>query len=153
MNELAPWILVFEDDDDDFVLLKRAFEESGNPVYLTRAKDGEELRPSLLSPSSATGGAAVYPKFILLDIRMPRKDGREVLRELKSHPEWRKIPVVILTTSKYPGDINQAYAGGANTFLTKPHDFKSLTAMIGTVCDYWLKTALHPAPEPERKPA
>ena len=148
----VPWVLVFEDDEDDFVLLKRAFEESGHSASLVRARDGEELAPALLRPPAGAAGA--YPRFVLLDLRMPRKDGREALRELKGHPEWRKIPVVVLTTSKYPGDINRAYLDGANTFLSKPHDFRSLVDMIAVVCAYWLKIAQHPAPElrfPEEK--
>ena len=147
MTRSAPWVLVCEDDDDDFVLLKRAFEESGNPVFLTRARDGEELMPVLLNPPAATGGPVVYPKFILLDLRMPRKDGREVLRELKGHPELKKIPIVILTTSKYHGDINRAYLEGANTFFCKPQDFRSLVEMVGVVCSYWLRLAQHPSSE------
>lgn len=152
MTSPAPWVLVCEDDDDDFLLLKRAFEESGNAVELVRARDGEELLPALLNPPPASGPRSAYAKFVLLDLRMPRKDGREALRELKAHPEMRKIPVIVLTTSKYHGDINRAYLEGANTYLSKPHDFRSLIEMIGTVCAYWLRTACHPTLETEARP-
>lgn len=141
-----PWVLVFEDDDDDFLLLKRAFEESGNRVHLTRALDGEGMIPELLG--SASDGGPAYPKFILMDLRMPRKDGRETLCELKSHPDFKRIPVLVLTTSKYHGDVNRSYLEGANTYFSKPNDFTSLVAMIRTICDYWLKTAVHPGSEP-----
>ncbi len=146
IKQPAPWVLVFEDDDDDFLLLKRAFEESGNPVHLTRALDGEGLMPQLLG--SVSDGGPAYPKFILMDLRMPRKDGREALRDLKNHSDLKKIPVLVLTTSKYHGDVNRSYLEGANSYFTKPNDFRSLVSMIGTICDYWLKNALHPAPEP-----
>jgi two-component system response regulator len=152
-SEITPWVLVCEDDDDDFVLLKRAFEESGNAVFVTRAVDGEGVLPLLLDPSPATGGAAVYPQFILLDLRMPKKDGREVLKQLKAHPELKKIPIIVFTTSRYPGDINRAYQEGANTYLTKPHDFKSLVEMISVVCNYWIRVAEHPLPEAENADA
>jgi CheY-like chemotaxis protein len=147
MKEPAPWVLVCEDDDDDFLLLRRAFEESGNPVLLTRVMDGEGLFPALMSSPAGAGPAATFPRFVLMDLRMPRKDGREALRELKNHPELRKIPVIVLTTSKYHGDINRAYLDGANTFFSKPHDFRSLVALIGTVCAYWLGAAQAPFSE------
>ncbi len=146
MKEPAPWVLVCEDDDDDFLLLSRAFEESGHAVTLVRAVDGEGLLPALQNPPPGTDPDYPYPRFVILDLRMPRKDGREALREVKHHAEYKAIPVIVLTTSKYHGDILRAYQDGANTFFTKPHDFRSLVAVISGICVYWLNAARVPVP-------
>ena len=66
--------------------------------------------------------------------------------------EWNGVPALVLTTSKYHGDVNRSYLEGANTFFSKPSDYPSLVAMIGIICDYWFNTALHPAPDPDRPP-
>lgn len=145
MRSFVPWVLVCEDDDDDFLLLSRAFAENGDPVTLVRAVDGEGLLPALKDPPAGADPNSPYPRFVILDLRMPRKDGREALREIKSHPDYRAIPVIVLTTSKYHGDIHRAYLDGANTFFTKPHDFRSLVQLIGALCAYWSHAARLPA--------
>lgn len=140
MKDTVPWILVCEDDDDDYLLLSRALETAGYPLQLVRAMDGEGVLPALNGAFSSDGGCTL-PCFVLMDLRMPRKDGRAALREIKQHREFRKVPVVVLTTSKYHGDVEKAYEEGANTFFTKPQDFKSLQALMKLVCDYWFAAA------------
>jgi CheY-like chemotaxis protein len=147
MSGRVPWILVCEDDDDDFLLLSRAIEASGCTLRLRRALDGEAVLPTLSDSLTEAGSDRILPRFILMDLRMPRKDGKEALRDVKRHPEFRKIPVIVLTTSRYHGDIDRTYLDGANTFFTKPQDFKSLVFLMKQVCDYWAAAALPSAPD------
>lgn len=142
MSGRDPWILVCEDDDDDYLLLSRAIEACGCAVKLRRALDGEAVLPALSSAQAEAGPAGSLPRFVLMDLRMPRKDGKEALRDVKQHPEFCKVPVIILTTSRYHGDIDRSYLDGANTFFTKPQDFKSLVFLMRQVCDYWAAAAL-----------
>ncbi len=131
-------ILIAEDDDDDFLLVREAFEESNllNEIY--RARDGEELMEFLLHQGPFSERASSpRPTLILLDLNMPRKDGREALAEIKAHPDLRQIPVVILTTSKAEEDIIRTYDLGVNSFIRKPVDFHDFVRIIQTLGDYW----------------
>lgn len=133
-------ILIAEDDDDDFLLVSEAFEESRLLIDIYRARDGEELmeflqyRGKFSDPESAP-----RPSLILLDLNMPRKDGREALAEIKADPALRMIPVVILTTSKAEEDIIRTYGLGVNSFIRKPVDFIEFTRIIQTLGDYWFE--------------
>ena len=133
-------ILLAEDDPDDRLLIKEAFEESRllNELYIV--EDGDELmdflhrRGKFSDPKNAP-----RPGLILLDLNMPRKDGREALAEIKSNPEFRKIPIVVLTTSKIEEDIINSYRKGANSYITKPVTFESLVEVIGGLGEYWFE--------------
>ncbi len=133
-------ILVADDDSDDRLLMKDAFEESRVLNDIRFVEDGEELLDYLFRRGKfAHEEIAPRPGLILLDLNMPRKDGREALAEIKADPILRTIPVVILTTSKAEEDIFRTYALGVNSFVTKPVTFDSLVAVIKDLGRYWLE--------------
>ncbi len=135
---LVPVLLV-EDDADDIGITKRAFRKGkiGNPLYVVR--DGEEALEYLRQTDRYTDPAAApRPGLILLDLNMPRLDGREVLREIKGDPDLRRIPVVVLTTSGEEADVLECYDEGANTYITKPVEFEKFLQAVITIGKYWL---------------
>ena len=133
-------ILVADDDPDDRLLILDAMRESHPQNEVFFVEDGEELLEYLRLENRYVGGAP-RPKLILLDLNMPRKDGREVLREIKADPELRRIPVVIFTTSSTDQDIYNSYDLGANSFITKPVTFDGLIRVIRSLEHYWFETA------------
>lgn len=138
MDSKSITILMADDDEDDRLLTKDAFVEShiANPLYFV--KDGEELMDYLLRRGEyADPATSPRPGIILLDLNMPRKDGREALEEIKANPDLCRIPVIILTTSKAEEDIIRSYNLGANSFITKPVTFHRLVEVLKTVGDYW----------------
>ena len=133
-------LLLAEDDDDDFLLVQEALQESRVLHELYRVKDGEEAMNFLLRRGPyQKPQAAPTPALILLDLNMPRKDGHEVLREIKSNPALRHIPVVILTTSKAEADIVCSYDLGVNSFIRKPGSFQGLVGALQALTHYWFK--------------
>ena len=137
-------ILMADDDDDDYLLTKKALEESRLLNTLIRVKDGEELLDYLHGRGSFKK-QAVRPGVILLDLNMPRKDGREALKEIKSDPDLSGIPVVIFTTSKAEEDISRSYQLGSNSFITKPVTFDNLITVMKTLGTYWFEIVELPA--------
>lgn len=137
-------ILIADDDADDRYLLQSAFDDChlDNPLHFV--EDGAELIDYLLHQGPYHASVHPLPGLILLDLNMPRKDGREALREIKQHPELKSIPVIILTTSKLDDDINKTYASGANCFITKPVSFENLMDVVQSIDQFWLKTARIP---------
>lgn len=136
-EKISLTILIAEDDPDDRVLTKEAFEENYLLNNLYFVEDGEELMNYLYKKGKYVDKP--LPNLILLDLNMPRKDGREALKEIKTHPEFRKIPVIILTTSKAEEDIIKTYDLGVNSFITKPvsfFDFVEVTKILGK---YWFE--------------
>ena|SRR2546423_13565536 len=133
-------ILMADDDADDRLLAKDALAECQLGHDLHFVENGEELMDYLRRRGSYAQSAAPRPGLILLDLNMPKKDGREALREIKSDPELRKIPVVVLTTSKADTDIGQIYELGANSFISKPVTFDSLVSVMKILGDYWFQT-------------
>lgn len=131
-------ILMADDDDDDYLLTKKALEESKLLNTLIRVKDGEELLDYLRAKGSFKE-TAVRPGVVLLDLNMPRKDGREALKEIKADPELNGIPVVIFTTSKAEEDVSRSYQLGSNSFITKPVTFENLVAVMKTLGAYWFE--------------
>lgn len=121
-------ILLADDDEDDFLLIQEALNGEGLKA-LHWVKDGEELMDYLRS--------SPVPDFILLDLNMPKRDGREVLREIKQHPEFRKIPVIVLTTSNAEQDMHLCYQLGANCFVTKPFGFIEFVNTVKKIVRYW----------------
>ena len=131
-------ILMADDDEDDCMLAREALIESNLQHQLYVVKDGEELMDYLYQRGKyANSEEAVSPGLILLDLNMPKKDGREALKEIKSNPNLRHIPVVILTTSKAEEDIQLSYYLGANSFIIKPVSFTSLIEVMKTIGKYW----------------
>ena len=119
-------ILMADDDDDDFMLTRKALGESRLLNRLMRVSDGEELLDYLNRRGDYNAENAPRPGVILLDLNMPRKDGREALKEIKSNDELRNIPIVVFTTSKAEEDIYKTYQLGVNSFITKPVTFDNL---------------------------
>jgi two-component system, response regulator len=139
-------ILMADDDDDDRLLAQDALRESKIPGQIHFVANGEELLDYLFRRGAyASPAAAPRPGLILLDLNMPRKDGREALRELKAHPELRRIPVVVLTTSQADTDIGAIYDLGANSFITKPFQFEALVEVMNRLGQYWFQTVELPA--------
>jgi CheY-like chemotaxis protein len=132
-------ILMADDDDDDFMLTKKALGESRLLNTLIRVKDGEELLDYLHRRGDFNELNAPRPGVILLDLNMPRKDGREALKEIKSDDTLRNIPVVVFTTSKAEEDIYKSYQLGVNSFITKPVTFENLTEVMRTLGNYWFE--------------
>lgn len=133
-------ILMADDDEDDCMLAREAFSESrlANDLHIVR--DGEELMDYLYQRGKYTlPHTAPRPGLILLDLNMPKKDGREALKEIKADPNLRQIPVVVLTTSKAEEDIYRSYDLGANSFITKPVTFASLVEVMRTIGKYWFE--------------
>lgn len=133
-------ILMADDDQDDCLLVQDAFAQSRLANDLHFVKDGEDLMDYLHQRGAYAGqNAPTRPGLILLDLNMPRKDGREALREIKADPTLRSIPVVVLTTSKEEGDILRSYDTGANSFITKPVTFEGLVELIQSLGEYWFE--------------
>lgn len=133
-------ILLAEDDPDDRLLTRRALAESSVATAFTAVEDGEELLQYLRRENEYQddgGREAARPDLILLDLNMPRMDGREALREIKSDPELRRIPVVVLTTSEAEHDILQSYDLGVNAFVTKPVSFDALADTMESLGEFW----------------
>lgn len=141
MNARVPIaLLLAEDDDEDLEMTLDALNGSrlSNDIRVTR--DGEELMEYLLREGRYGDGAdAPTPGLILLDLNMPRKDGREALAEIKSNPELRKIPVIVLTTSKAEEDIVRSYDLGVNSFIAKPVTFSGLADAMKVLREYWFE--------------
>jgi CheY-like chemotaxis protein len=141
-------ILMADDDADDRLLTKDALEESRLEGDLRFVEDGEELLDYLLHRGKyGQTASAPRPGLILLDLNMPKKDGREALREIKADPELRRIPVVVLTTSKADTDVGGLYDLGANSFISKPFQFEALVNVMRILGQYWFHTVELPAPK------
>jgi CheY-like chemotaxis protein len=133
-------ILYADDDPEDRMLVEDALEESRLANELHFVEDGEDLMDYLYRRGKySTLINSPYPGLILLDLNMPKKDGREALEEIKKDPNLRRIPVVVLTTSKAEEDIYRTYDLGVSGFIVKPVNFESLTDMIKTLGKYWFE--------------
>jgi len=133
-------ILMADDDADDRMLTRDALEESRVLNELRFVEDGEELMEYLTRKGKyADIKDSPRPGLILLDLNMPKKDGREALKEIKSDPNLRRIPVVIMTTSKAEEDVFRSYDFGASSFITKPVTFDRLVELMRTLGEYWVE--------------
>jgi CheY-like chemotaxis protein len=131
-------ILMADDDAEDCLLVRDALREIGLTHDLHVVRHGEELLDYLYRRGEyANGRAAPRPDLILLDLKMPRMDGREVLRSLKADRQWRQIPVVALTTSMAEDDVAACYDIGVNSYITKPVTFRELVDIMGVLSHYW----------------
>jgi CheY-like chemotaxis protein len=136
-------IVIAEDDEDDYLLMKEAFKEVGANKPIHWVKDGEELI-QFLSNVSADEEETKNVGMILLDLNMPKKDGREALKKIKNSPLWRRIPVLILTTSNAESDILNTYDLGVNSYIQKPVRFPELVEVAKSIVEYWFKTVKVP---------
>jgi CheY-like chemotaxis protein len=139
-NKGSAPILMVDDDKDDRMMTEKALRKNRliNPILFLN--DGEELMDYLLRRKNyANEDSAPRPCFILLDLNMPRMDGRRALELVKADPDLRKIPVVVLTTSQAEEDIVRSYSMGANSFITKPVTFEALVTLMESLKNYWLE--------------
>ena len=142
-------ILMADDDADDRLLAKDALTECRLANDLHFVENGEELLDYLKRRGKfAQMTDSPRPGLILLDLNMPKKDGREALKEIKADPELRKIPVVVLTTSKADTDIGCIYELGANSFISKPVSFDSLVEVMKVIGRYWFEIVELPVNRP-----
>jgi len=132
-------ILMADDDADDRLLAQDALAECKLPNELHFVENGDELLDYLHRRGKYSQTSAPRPGLILLDLNMPRKDGREALREIKADPELKRIPVIVLTTSKADTDISKIYDLGANSFISKPVTFDSLVRVMNILGNYWFQ--------------
>jgi CheY-like chemotaxis protein len=142
MSESDYTILLVEDDENDAMLLKMAFEKNGigNPVQWVR--DGLEAVAYLNGDGNYADRAQYpFPEVLLVDLKMPRMTGLELLAWINEHPEFRIIPTIIMTSSQQELDIENAYRLGANTYLTKPIAFDDLAKMVKLTHEYWAISA------------
>jgi CheY-like chemotaxis protein len=143
-------ILMADDDPDDCMLVKEAFKESRLVNDLRFVEDGEELMDYLhRCGKNKSAKAAPCPGLILLDLNMPKKDGREALAEIKADPKLRSIPVVVLTTSKEEEDIWRSYDMGASSFISKPVTFEGLVEIVRHLGKYWFEIVQLPREKKE----
>lgn len=140
MEEL--FILIAEDDADDRFLLQAAFEENGFTEKLEFVENGVEVL-DYLHNAKINKKSGYLPCFILMDLNMPKKDGREVLKELKEHPELRNIPIIVFSTTNNEQEKRRCYELGANAYITKPTSFESLMETVATLRTDWVTVAPH----------
>jgi CheY-like chemotaxis protein len=134
-------ILLVEDNDDDIQLTLRAFRKGDLVSTVTVVRDGVEALDYLLAKGEyAARNPDVLPDLVLLDIKLPRVDGVQVLQRLRSHPRTMLIPIVILTSSAEPKDLLTCYTLGANSYVRKPIDFQQFTRALHQIGSYWLQT-------------
>jgi CheY-like chemotaxis protein len=133
-------ILVADDDAQDRLLVKMAVERSALGLNLSSVRDGVEAIDYLLGRAEfADRHVYPFPKLLLLDLKMPRVNGFDVLDFVRQQPGLRQLPIVIFSSSNDPKDIQRAYDGGANSYLCKPHSNEDLSALLKALEDYWCK--------------
>jgi len=136
-------VLLVEDSPGDAELMVEALEESSLPIRVTVVEDGEEAVCYLRRQGPHQN--APRPDLVLLDLHLPRKGGMEVLAEIKAHPDWKRIPVVIMTSSSAEKDVLSAYDRHANCFITKPVDIDKFLEAVRSIEDFWLTVVRLPA--------
>ena len=146
-------ILMADDDPDDRHLTQEAFAESRLANDLRFVEDGEELMDYLMRRGKyADPASSPRPAILLLDLNMPKKDGREAASEIKSDPALRHIPIVVLTTSTSEEDVMETYGAGVNSFVSKPATFDGMLALARELSNFWIETIdLPPAPPDEEE--
>ena len=137
-RDLLP-ILMADDDEEDCMLTQDALREGRlmNPLYFVH--DGQELINFLRHSGKYAAAESPRPGIVLLDLNMPRKDGREALREIKLDPSLRRIPIIILTTSKNAVDVYKSYDLGANAYIVKPVTFDALVNVMRNMGAFWFQ--------------
>jgi two-component system, chemotaxis family, response regulator Rcp1 len=136
-------VLLVEDNPGDVFLTQEAFREGRVPLRLSVVSDGEQAMQYLRR--QAPFEDAIRPDLVLMDLNLPKKDGRELLAEMKEDADLRQIPVIVLTTSESHQDIRKAYKLHANCYLTKPFESDTFVAKIRSIEDFWLKVVRLPS--------
>lgn len=145
MNAVPIQILMAEDNEGDVVLTMEAFEAAKVANRLSVVRDGVEASDFLHRRGQYA--SAPRPDLVLLDLNLPRRDGRQVLADIKSDPTLRSIPVVVLTSSKAEEDVAKAYDLQANCYITKPVDFRKLMDVVQAIEAFWLTVVRLPGSE------
>ena len=145
-NRMRPdfHIVLIEDSRADAQIIERALDEGELPHRLTVFQDGRTALNYLSQLCDQDHAAELQPDLILLDLNLPGIDGFQVLREIKSHPQLRILPVVVLTTSGRDEDVLQTHHDGANTFIQKPSEYPRYRHLVATLRSYWHDTATRP---------
>ena len=138
MNTSIRPILLVEDNPMDLDLTLQALEGNGVANPIVACRDGEEALQYMEKHRSP--GDLQVPIVVLLDLRLPKVDGIEVLRQARSDPVWRQVPIVVMTTSRENRDIEAAYGLGVNSYIVKPVDFLTFTEVVKSIKVYWLLT-------------
>lgn len=138
-------IVIAEDDEDDYLLIAEALKTAENIGFIHWAKDGEELLSLLDSCEGFDKAQGKKPHLIILDLNMPKKDGREALEEIKKNPNHKNIPIIVLTTSQADSDIEQAYQLGANSFIQKPFKYIDFKSTMEVLQKYWFNIVKLPS--------
>lgn len=157
MDGIETRILVVEDNPDDVFLYKRALAGTGVESSMRFLANGEELiaffenlaseRLDPSQPESTTGRA---PELVILDLKMPRSNGLDALAWLRRQPIFRRIPVVMISSSEAQDDIDRAYESGANAYIVKPLEFAKVSETLREICSFWLSTIRPPSATPLR---
>lgn len=135
MEYNLPYVLVAEDDADDRYLLESAFKENLFPEPIIFVENGVKLLTTLQSIHASD---KLHPKLIIMDLNMPKKDGREVLKELKADENLKQIPVIIFSTTSNKHEMDQCYALGADSYILKPDSFSNFLAVVVEIHRKWL---------------
>jgi CheY-like chemotaxis protein len=150
MSIPQPRLLVIEDSDEDFVAMVRAFRQAGWDRVPERCATGDEALDYLYRRGAIAANAPVpAPQLILLDLNLPGTDGRTLLATIKADIQLQTIPVIVLTTSDNPRDIDDCYRYGANSYQVKPVDYPRFKQALRNLIAYWLETAMLPKPQEE----
>ena len=136
-------VLLVEDNEADVRLTREALREAGEDVRLSAVGDGEQALAFLRREAGFT--EAPRPDLVLLDLNLPRKNGTEVLTEMRADEQLARIPVIVLTSSAAQQDVDECYARGANAFVVKPHDLDAFMDLIGAIRSFWLEVAQLPS--------
>ncbi len=141
-------ILLVEDSEDDVFFMKSAFKkaEIANPVYI--AEDGERA-VELLHEARGSPAQRPPPCLVILDLKLPRLPGLEVLKWIREQPDYRTLPVIIFTSSQDERDVQAAFSRGANSYFSKPSDTASLARLVSLIKTYWLELSILPRSSPE----
>jgi two-component system response regulator len=152
VNGIPVEILLVEDDPNDVELTLRALRQRNLANHVRVLQDGAEALEYLFGDGPTAAHATGEPRLILLDLKLPKVDGHEVLRRLKADSTTRTIPVVVLTSSQEERDIEQSYDLGANSYITKPVNFDAFSAAVVQVGLYWMLLNRVPRGEPKKVP-
>ncbi len=146
-NPIKP-ILIIEDSVEDYMVILRIFKKLNLPNPILHCEDGDQALDFLFHPGyGKPDGKPALPGFILLDLNLPGTDGREVLMRIKTDKQLKTIPVVVLTTSNDPDDIQYCYAAGANCYIQKPVNLKDFKKALQALVTFWFENACLPTPE------
>ncbi|GAB3751916.1 response regulator [Spirosoma pomorum] len=137
-------ILIADDDMDDRLFMEQALRQCGYTQHIQFVEDGEYLMDYLRRREEFDESNAPWPDLVILDLNMPRKNGFQVLREIKDDLALRRLPVIVMTTSSADDDVIKTYNLGVNSFVTKPFNFNRLVEIVGSLKTYWIDTVKLP---------